>query len=67
MTQQQPVYECHKCGSDMQKVENTDGTYRCDCGAKTHEKIEAIRNDIEDLADSDTASRVARLLAGDAE
>jgi uncharacterized Zn finger protein (UPF0148 family) len=58
---------CPFCGYDpMEEVPRTDGTYECpSCGEKTHEKIEAMRDDLEDLAASDNpASRVAALLAG---
>ena len=72
MSQQQSRADfcCPACdSSDLFLVSGTDGTYQCQhCDAKTHEKIEAIRDDLEDLADSDNpASRIAGLLAGDSE
>jgi len=55
---------CHY--EPMKEVPRTDGTYECpSCNERTHEKIEAMRDDLEDLAASDNpASRIAGLLVG---
>jgi len=63
-------FSCPSCdSSDIFRVGNTDGTYECQqCGERTHEKIEAARQDLEDLADSDSpASKLAAKLVGDVE
>lgn len=59
--------ECPHCGyGRMEKVTNTNGTFECmSCEQRTHEKIEANRHDLEDLAESDSpVSRIASLLVG---
>jgi len=49
----------------MELVSGHDGTYRCpSCEKRTHEKIENIRGDLEDLAESDNAAAwIAEALA----
>lgn len=51
----------------MEKVTNTDGTYDCPrCQKRTHAKIEANRDDLEELAETDSpAAELADLLVGD--
>jgi len=55
---------CDSCA--MKPVQGTHGTYECtDCGARTHEKIEEHRADLQALADSDNpAGKLAALLLG---
>jgi ribosomal protein L37AE/L43A len=61
---------CPDCDdSDIVRVEGTDGTFECRaCGARTHEKIEAHREELAALADGDgPAGEVAALLLGGGE
>jgi len=48
----------------MEKVANTDGTYECPrCQNRTHTKIEANREALEELAETDSpAAELAKKL-----
>lgn len=52
----------------MEKIANTNGTYECPrCQNRTHAKIEANREDLEELAEMDSpAADLAELLVGGA-
>ena len=52
----------------MEMVANTNGTYECPrCQKRTHAKIEANREDLEELAEMDSpAAELAELLVGGA-
>lgn len=57
--------DCPYCRCDsLEPVRNTDGVYECQrCGKRTHEKVEANRKKLEELAETDNpASDIARLL-----
>jgi hypothetical protein len=67
MSPERADFCCPACDdSDIFRVEGTDGTYECRaCDMRTHEEIEAHRDQLAALADGDgPAGEVAALLLG---